>query len=110
MFQGTLPQRSQAAFGPCRPSLAGPWSLGGQAADAATRSTQTADRDQWVRNMSSILYLVTNDCLDVTPKLSRPALLAAGAGDFPFLTCSNTGGGSRRSPPFAYCSKESSWT
>lgn len=57
MFQGLLPERCQAAFGQCRPSLAGRWSLGGQAAEAATHSAQTEDRDQWVRNMSSILTL-----------------------------------------------------
>jgi len=32
-------------------------SLGGQAADAATRSAQTEDQEQCLRNMSSILAL-----------------------------------------------------
>ncbi len=57
MFQGTLPQRSQAASVPAvrRWLVPGAWSLGGHAADAATRWAQTEDRDPCVRNLSSIL-------------------------------------------------------
>lgn len=60
-----------------------------------------------VRNMSRLLSLVTNDCLDVTPKLSRPALLAPGTGDCPIPDVLQHGRGESPVAPIRLFSMES---